>query len=133
MSAAGISHAAYRRIRADIRGPKLIDLSLPLSNLARFALMRSTRPVAVPSLRDDPQGLIDHLYAVRDWARTHDHSRCYCADSGTCPFCSLARCDACDGATDAEQVCRVCLAAADEEINEQRDVDRTNRLSRARS
>ena len=133
MSAAGISHAAYRRIRADIRGPKLIDLSLPLSNLARFALMRSTRPLGRHLTSEDPQGLIDHLYAVRDWARTHDHSRCYCADSGTCPFCSLARCDACDGATDAEQVCRVCLAAADEEITEQRDVDCANRLSRARS
>ena len=118
MSAGGISHAAYRRIRAQ-RPTTLIDLSLPLSNLARFALMRSTRPMGRHLTSEDAQGLIDHLYAVRDWARTHDHSRCYCADSGTCPFCSLARCDACDGATDDEQMCRVCLVAADESLAEQ--------------
>ena len=102
-----------------------LSLSI-MSNLARFALMRGSRPR--PTADATPADVMWHLYAVRDWARAHDHSRCYCADSGWCPACSLGQCDACDAALVDEQPCARCLVSADESLAEESDVRRCERM-----
>ena len=100
--------------------PTLLDVTALLSNLARFAQMRASRPQPTPDAT--PADVLWHLYAVRDWARAHDHSRCYCATAGTCPACSLRQCDACDAELADEQPCARCLQSGDEWLDEERDV-----------
>ena len=102
-----------------------LDIQPLMSNLARFALMRATRPVCPHPVSATDQ--IDHLYAVRDWARRHDHTRCLCMDQGWCPACSLRQCDCCDATLIDEQPCTRCLDACEEVLAEERDVRRCER------
>lgn len=102
-----------------------LDLRPALSNLARFAIMRASRP-RFELTGSAPQDAIEHLYALRAWARRHDHSRCYCAAGYIvsssvyrCPACTLKTCECCD--TDkgmSDGVCDRCLRDADEELAE---------------
>ena len=99
-----------------------------LSNLARFAIMRASRP-RLDLTGSAPQDAIEHLYSLREWARRHDHSRCYCsnrymsdADTYRCPACTLRTCECCDQEYTmvGDQVCDRCLRDADDELTELR-------------